>query len=234
MKKAKIPIGRILSVIFRTTIETGEIPAVLKLAFITGIFKSGSRTEPVNYRPISLTSHVVKVMERVLRKAVVNHLELHLKLAANQHGSRAGRSTLSQLQQHYDEILTAIESGQNMDVIYLDFSKAYDKVDHGILLHKLKMIRISGKVGRWIDAFLLDRRQQVMVKGHKSEASSLRSGVPQGSVIGPLLFLIYIGDIDDEVLAKVLVYVDDSKVKDKIMNEEDVMKLQEELDKIYG
>ena len=98
---------------------------------------------------------------------------------------------------------------------------------------KLKKIGITGKVGRWIAAFLLDRRQQVMVKGHKSGASCLKSGVPQGSVIGPLLFLIYIGDIDDEVLAKVLVYVYDSKVKDKISNEGDVMKLQEELDKIY-
>ena len=172
-------------------------------------------------------------MERVLRKAVVNHLELNLKLAANQHGSRAGRSTLSQLLLHYDEVLTALESGENMDVIYLDFSKAYDKVDHGILLHKLKKIGISGKVGRWIAAFLMNRRQQVIVKGHKSEASCLKSGVPQGSVIGPLLFLIYIGDIDDEVTAKVLVYVDDSKVKDKIVNKDDVMKLQEELDKIY-
>ena len=95
----------------------------MKMAYITGNFKSGSRTKPVNYRPISLTSHVVKTMERVLRKAVVNHLELNLKLAANQHGSRAGRSTLSHLLLHYDEVLTALESGENMDVIYLDFSK---------------------------------------------------------------------------------------------------------------
>ena len=106
-------------------------------------------------------------------------------MAANQHGSRAGRSTLSQLLLHYDEILTALETGVNMDVIY--FSKAYDKVDHGILLHKLKNIGISGKVGRWIAAFLMDRRQQVMVKGHASGASCLRSGEPQGSDIGPLL-----------------------------------------------
>ena len=164
-------------------------------------------------------------MERVLRSAIVGYLEFHMKLAANQHGSRAGRSTLSQLLLHYDEILTALENGQIMDVVYLDFSKAYDKVYHGILLHKLKKLGITGKVGRWIASLLRGRSQQVMVKGHLSTPSCLRAGVPQGSVIWTLLFLIFIGDIDEGVLAKVLVYVDDSKVMDKIETEEEVIKL---------
>ena len=172
-------------------------------------------------------------MERVLRRALVGYLELYNKLDPQQHGSRAGRSTLSQLLQHQDEILSALEEGANLDCIYLDFSKAYNKVDHGILLHKLKAMGISGKVGRWIMNFLLDRRQQIIVNGSKSSISFLRSGVPQGSVLGPMLFLLFIGDISKDVSASTLVYVDDSKVKDKIHTEEDVSKLQDNLDKIY-
>ena len=172
-------------------------------------------------------------MERVLRRALVGYLELYNKFDPQQHGSRAGRSTLSQLLQHQDEILSALEEGANLDCIYLDFSKAYDKVDHGILLHKLKAMGISGKLGRWIMNFLLERRQQVLVNGSKSSISFLRSGVPQGSVLGPMLFLIFIGDISKGVSANTLVYVDDSKVKDKIETEEDVSRLQENLDKIY-
>ena len=134
--------------------------------------------------------------------------------------------TLSQLLKHQDEILQALENGDNI-------SKAYDKVDHGILLHKLRKLGISGNLGRWIMSFLTGRRQEVLVRGHKSRSSILISGVPQGSVLGPLLFLIFIGDISDGVSAVTLVYVDDSKVKDRVTSEADVEKLQTNLDKIY-
>ena len=123
--------------------------------------------------------------------------------------SRAGRSTLSQLLQHQDEILSALEDGANLDCIYLDFSKAYDKVDHGILLHKIKGMGISGKICRCIMNFLLQRRQQILVNGSKSCFSFLKSGVSQGSVLGPMLFLLYIGDISRGVSSSTLVYVDD-------------------------
>ena len=233
MKKAKVPISRMLCKIFRNSLESGKIPDLLKRAFISGIYKSGLRSKPVNYRPISLTSHVVKTWERVLRRVLVSYLDFHLKLDPNQHGSRAGRSTLSQLLQHYDEILSALESGDNIDCIYLDFSKAFNKVDHGILLHKLKEIGITGKIGRWIANFLHERKQEVLVKGNKFKESILKSGVPQGSVLGPLLFLIFIGDITQGVTAKTLVYVDDAKLKENVKNDEDVNNLQENLDKVY-
>ena len=205
----------------------------MKSADVTGIHKGGSRANPANYRPISLTSHIMKSMERVLRRALVGYLELYNKLDPQQHGSRAGRSTLSQLLQHQDEILSALEEGANLDCIYLDFSKAYDKVDHGILLHKLRAMGISGKIGRWIMNFLLQRRQQVLVNRNKSSISYPRSGVPQGSVLGPMLFLLFIGDISKGISASTLVYVDDSKVKDQIKTEEDVEKLQNNLNLIY-
>ena len=233
MKQARIPISRMLCKLFKSSLQTGEIPKILKLAFIVPIHKGGSRAETVNFRPISLTSHVMKAFERVMRRTLVNFLEINMKIDPKQHGSRAGRSTLSQLLQHQDEILSALENGENIDSIYLDFSKAYDKVDHGILVHKLRALGITGKMGRWILSFLTRRYQVVLVEGRKSKFSLLISGVPQGSVLGPLLFLIFIGDIGDGVTASVLIYVDDSKVKDKVNTEEDVEKLQSNLNKIF-
>ena len=233
LKKAKVAIGRMLAKFLAKSLETGEIPMILKQAFIIPIHKGGSRAQAVNFRPISLTSHIMKTCERVLRTCMVNFMEVNGKLDPRQHGSRSGHSTLSQLLQHQDEILQALENGDNIDSVYLDFSKAYDKVDHGILIHKLRKLGITGKLGRWILGFLSGRRQEVLVRGHKSRSSILISGVPQGSVLGPLLFLIFIGDISEGVTASTLVYVDDSKVKDKVNNEEEVEKLQDNLNTIY-
>ena len=216
LKMAKKPISRMLSKIMKKSLSSGQIPGILKKSFIIPVHKGGSLSEPANFRPISLTSHLMKTLERVMRQNLTNFLEYHKKLDPRQHGSRACRSTLSQLLQHQDDILKALEAGDNLDCIYLDFAKAYDKVDHGILLHKMKNLGISGSVGSWIMNFLKGRSQEVMVKGRKSEEFPLTSGVPQGSVLGPLLFLIFIGDISEGVSASILVYVDDSKVKTKI------------------
>ena len=163
----------------------------------------------------------------------MNFLEYFNKLDPRQHGSRAKRSTLSQLLQYQDDIIKALENEDNLDSVYLDFAKAYDKVDHGILLHKLKKMGITGRIGRWILNFLTGRQQEVMVRGRKSSIFLLVSGVPQGSVLGPLLFLIFIGDISEGVSAVILIYVDDSKVHKNVKNEEDVLSLQEDLDRIY-
>ena len=146
---------------------------------------------------------------------------------------RSGRSTLSQLLQHQDEILNALENWDNIDSIYLDFCKAYDKVNHGILMHKLRALGITGKLGRWVLAFITERKQIVLVKGMASEESIMKSGIPQGSVLGPLLFLVFIGDLYENVTASLLIYVDDSKVKEAVKNEDEVETLQDNLDKIY-
>ena len=149
-----------------------------------------------------------------------------------QHGSRAGRSTLSQLLEHQDEILKELEQGNNVDTVYLDFSKAFDKCDHGILLHKIRKLNIKGKLGCWLQNFLKNRKQAVIVDRVKSTWSEIISGIPQGSVLGPILFLIYISDIGEELNVKALVYVDDTKVKQKVNTEEDVEELQQELEKL--
>ena len=213
--------------------QVGEIPKRLKRSLIIPIHKGGSQGVPSNFRPISLTSQLVKTIERVIRIKLVNFLDFFNKLDPRQHGSGARRSTLSQLLQYQDDILKALENNENIDSVYLDFAKAYDKVDHGILLHKLKKIGISGRIGRWLLNFLSDREQEVMVRGRKSRTFLLISGVPQGSVLGPLLFLIFIGDISEGVSAVILVYVDDSKVHQRVQNEDDVQKLQDNLDQVY-
>ena len=233
LKIVRKPMSRILCKMMKKTLSTGRIPIILKQSLIIPIHKGGSLNEAANFRPISLTSHLLKTMERVMRLNLINFLEYTKKLDPRQHGSRAVRSTLLQLLHHHDDILKALESGVNLDCIYLDFAKAYDKVDHGILLNKLKLLGITGSLGRWIMNFLQDREQKVLIKGRKSESFTLISGVPQGSVIGPLLFLIFIGDIRDGVTASILVYVDDSKVKSKIKTSTDVEHLQEDLDRIY-
>ena len=121
----------------------------------------------------------------------------------------------------------------NVDSIYLDFSKAFDKCDFGILMHKLKKLGIKGKLGRWLFNFLSNRKQQVMINGTKSNVTHVTSGVPQGTVLGPILFLIYVSDIGENIDAIKKIYVDDTKVKKGIKSEEDVESLQADLNKLY-
>ena len=233
LKKAKVNIARMLILIWQESYDSGTIPDILKLALICPVHKSGSRAEPSQYRPISLTSHLIKVMERMLRRQLIGFLEMNNKMDPNQHGSRGKRSCLSQLLEHHLEILEMLERGENVDSIYLDFSKAFDKCDINLLLQKVKTLGITGKIGKWIHAFLTSRTQYIIVNGTKSNVSKVISGIPQGTVLGPILFLIYISDIGENVEAKLKIYVDDTKAKKTINNEDDVESLQKDLDAMY-
>ena len=162
------------------------------------IHKGKSRGDHVNYRPMALTPNLIKLFENILKKHIVASMEENNIFNPGQHGFRLGRSCLSQLIAHYDHITRLLESGQhiNVDVIYIDFAKAFDKVDYLVTMKQLKGMDISGNLRRWVHAFLTNRKQAVDVNGTTSMSSGVKYGVPQEPVIDSLLFLVLIGDID--------------------------------------
>lgn len=234
LKKCKHILSEPLCRIWKHSLKHGIVPPILKMASIVPIHKGGSKGTPKNYRPIALTSHLIKIFEKVLRKYIVSYLEENELLNNSQHGFRSGRSCLSQLIAHMDNILEGLERGDNVDVIYLDFAKAFDKVDIAVTLNKLQSLGISGGVLKWMKSFLVERKQYVTVDGNRSSLCDVRSGVPQGSVLGPLLFLVLIGDIDSNVSGSfVSSFADDTRIGRSIKTESDVISLQADLDSIY-
>lgn len=192
--------------LWRCSLDTGVIPQLLKTAIVCPIYKGGDRRLPKNYRPLALTSHLIKTFEKCARNKIVKYMEDSHLFNDKQHDFRKGRSCLSKLLAHQDWVLNKLAERKNVDVVFLDFAKAFDKVDHGILLHKVKALGITGKIGKWVHAFLTNRLQAVAVDGYTSEKIPVVSGVPQGSVLGPLLFLIHMGDISrGEILLPLLI-----------------------------
>ena len=138
---------------WRNSLDTGKLPEGIAIAWITPIYKGGNKSLPANYRPVALTNHVTKIFERVLKKEIVLHLERNDLLNASQHGFTSGRSTISQILNYYGDILEKIENGSVVDAVYFDFAKAFDKVDHDILLMKMKRLNITGRVKSWCESF---------------------------------------------------------------------------------
>ena len=180
---------------------------------------------------------MTKVFERVLRRVLVSHLEERGHLPDGQHGFRAGRSCLTQLLSFWDTVLEEMEQGKGVDVVYTDYSKAFDKCETGVLLHRLRDCSVMGKVGCWLAAFLdpAARQQAVGVDGRLSALRQVTSGVPQGTVLGPVLFLVHIAQMGNDLSAGTTAssFADDTRAKRGIAEEQDCAILQLDLETIY-
>ncbi|MEM7557303.1 MAG: reverse transcriptase family protein, partial [Cyanobacteria bacterium P01_A01_bin.84] len=170
-------------------------------------------SDPANYRPISLTSNVIKVMGKLVRESLIKFQESNRLITIHQHGFRSKRSTVTQLLECVNDWTSFVDQGQSVDVVYLDFAKAFDTVSHPKLLFKLKRLGIDGELLKWIENFLTGRKQIVRVSNTLSNEAEVRSGVPQGIVLGPVLFIVYINDLVSMVKNSSLkIYADDVKL----------------------
>lgn len=221
-----------LSTIFNISLKLRQVPNDWKEANVTPIFKKGDKSDPGNYRPISLTSQVCKVFESIIRENIVNHLNTHSLLLQSQHGFTKGKSCLTNLLLFLEDVTKAIDQGNPLDVIYLDFSKAFDKVPHQRLLCKIEHHGISGNVAAWIREWLRDRRQRVVLNGERSGLQHVLSGVPQGSVLGPTLFLIFVNDIDTVIASNIQKFADDCKVYRSVPTDTEISILQKDINNL--
>lgn len=199
---------------------------------IVPIHKSGPRDSVMNYRPISLTSVCCKTLEHIIYTNIFTHLQNNSFFVPYQHGFRAGHSCVTQLVEFTHDIFTSFDKGLRTDCILLDFQKAFDKVSHVLLLHKLSLLGLPDNILFWLKNYLTGRLQRVVINGAESEYACVSSGVPQGSVLGPLLFLIYINDIGTGITSKIRLYADDCVLYREINNDSDRVALHTDLNKI--
>ena len=239
LKETAHQIAPMCTHLFSQSYQHGLLPDSWTRSTVCPIFKKGNRSLPENYRPISLTAIPCKLFEHIIVSKIWDHLNKHNIITNRQHGFRKGMSCETQLIEALHDWTEIMNQGQGqIDVILLDFSKAFDTVPHQRLLHKLKSYGITHHTLNWINAFLTNRTHQVLVNGSHSETQIVTSGVPQGTVLGPLLFLLYINDIENNLTSKIRLFADDSALYRKIDTladshslQQDILRLQDWADK---
>jgi hypothetical protein len=229
IKNCKKQLIKPLRIIFTKSLQQGGLPSIWKRANVTAIFKSGNNSKPENYRPISLTSVPGKLLERIIRNNIVAHMENNRLFTPYQHGFLKGKSCVTQLLEFLEDLTEMRDRGETVDIIYLDFCKAFDKVPHKRLLKKLYSYGIRGNVLNWVNDFLNDRIQRVIVNGEKSDWRNVTSGIPQGSVLGPILFLVFINDLPDQLDCLIKLFADDAKLYSIVQTPEHASNLQRNL-----
>ena len=220
-----------LHLIFNKSINEGDFPDAWKIARIVPVHKKGSKKKIENYRPISILNVFGKVFEKAVYDSIYSLIANSVPL--EQHGFLKRRSTTTNLTLFTKYVLAEVEKGHQVDVIYTDFEKAFDRVDHVILLAKLSKLGIHGDLLRWIKSYLTNRSQVVVLGGHKSNYCNVPSGVPQGSHLGPLFYNAYLYDIYKFIHnSKFLLYADDTKIFLNIKDQIDCHLLQQDLDRL--
>lgn len=219
----------ILTKIYQQSLDHGVLPIEFKIGKVVPFFKSGNRHSPLNYRPISLTSIPCKLIEHILFSNLVKFLESNSYFSLSQHGFRKTYSCETQLALFTHKLHTFLDQSTFADCIFIDFSKAFDKVCHKLLLFKLHQLNLDSKLLSWLEFFLTNRSQFVSANNHNSELTPVHSGVPQGSVLGPLLFLIYINDLPASVSSNIHLFADDCVVYRQITCADDIAVLQSDL-----
>lgn len=231
LKHCAVNIAYPLSKIFKLSYSTSCIPNEWKSANVVPVHKKGSRSNVENYRPISLTCLVMKTFEKIIRNELM--LRCNHKLDDRQHGFLPSKSCCTQLVGFCDSLALSLNKNIRSDVIYFDFAKAFDSVNHDIILHKLKhKFEIDGLLLNFIRVYLKDRIQSVVIGNHKSSSLNVLSGVPQGSIIGPSLFILFLNDITDGLSdeTNIFMYADDTKIWREIHNDDDHAILQKDID----
>ncbi len=211
IKKVATVLCPILTHVFNISISTGVFPEKMKLARVTPIYKSGPSSKPVNYRPISVLISLSKLLERALYNRLMDFITENNILSPSQYGFRPKRSTETALLSFTNHVLNAFDNNSYLLCIFLDLSKAFDTVNHSILLTKLHHYGVKGVAHTWFASYLSGRHQHVRVNGQTSTNLPVSCGVPQGSILGPLLFLLYINDIcHSSKLLHFILFADDS------------------------
>ena len=234
LKNCAVGLAYPLSLIFHSSYNVGTLPTEWKLGHVVPIFKKGDKHEVSNYRPISLTCLIVKILERIIKDELLNHT-CNL-LDDRQHGFLAEKSCATNMLGLCDSLALSLNENIRTDVIYFDFAKAFDSVNHDLLLNKLKNnFNIDGRLLKFLTDYLRDRQQRVLVGGKLSALKNAQSGVPQGSILGPFLFVLFINDITDGISTgtQLSLYADDTKIWRSIKTGSDIDRLQKDIEYLH-
>ena len=205
-------VSPVLTDLFNTSLLVAKVPDIWKQSNVSPVFKKDDKTNVENYRPISLISSVGKTFEKVVHKHVHNFILANQIITPFQSGFMPGDSTVNQLTDMYNTFCRALDEGKEVRVVFCDISKAFDRVWHHGLLAKLYHYGITGKLHNRFENYLTDRIQRVTIPGGNSEWVKINAGVPQGSILGPLLFLLYINDIVHEINSSIRLFADDTSI----------------------